>query len=151
MEEEFDLKRFLYYFVWTLVIGFIAYMGTIIEADIAETARQSFNPFPRVLFVALFPVILGFLMRLPKFLLERKEHRPAGFDWFKFLAVGVPSLYVVAMTFLPFTSLGVPIPFFMLTSETSLTAIATTAGIVFGYVFLDSFHKTEAADRKDVS
>lgn len=144
------MKRFAYYFAWTLAIGFIVYIGTLIEANIAETAQETYNLFPRLLFISIFPVILGFLMRLPKFLLEMKQQRFAGFDWFKFLAVGVPSLYFVLMTFLPFTSLGVQIPSFMLTSQTSLATIATTAGIVFGYVLLDSFHKPEAASSKDV-
>ncbi|RLQ86613.1 hypothetical protein [Planomicrobium sp. Y74] len=144
------MKRFLYYFVWTAAIGFIVYIGTVIEANIAETAQETYDMFPRLLFISIFPVILGFLMRLPKFLLERREPRAAGFDWFKFLAVGVPSLYFVLMTFLPYTSLGVQIPSFMLTSQTSLATIATTAGIVFGYVLLDSFHKPEAANRKEV-
>lgn len=144
------MKRFIYYFAWTLTIGFIVYIGTVIEESIAETARETYELFPRLLFISIFPVILGFLMRLPKFLLERKEQRFAGFDWFKFLAVGVPSLYFVLMTFLPFTSLGVQMPTFMLTSETRLTTIAYTAGIVFGYVLLDSFHKPDPAHTKDV-
>lgn len=144
------MKRFIYYFAWTLAIGFIVYIGTIIEAEIAATAQETYDLFPRLLFISIFPVILGFIMRLPKFLLEMKQQRSAGFDLFKFLAVGVPSLYFVLMTFLPFTSLGIQMPSFMLTSETSLTAIAYTAGIVFGYVLLDSFHKPEVSHSKDV-
>lgn len=142
------MKRFVYYFAWTLAIVFIVYIGTVIEANIVETARETYELFPRVLFVAIFPVILGFLMRLPRFLLERKEQKFGGFDWFKFLAVGVPSLYFVVMTFLPYTSIGAGIPSFMMTSQTSLTTIAYTAGIVFGYVLLDSFHKPHAAQAK---
>lgn len=142
------MKRFVYYFAWTLAIVFIVYIGTVIEANIVETARETYELFPRVLFVATFPVILGFLMRLPRFLLERKEQKFRGFDWFKFLAVGVPSLYFVVMTFLPYTSIGAAIPSFMMTSQTSLTTIAYTAGIVFGYVLLDSFHKTDVAEAK---
>ncbi len=145
------MKRFVYYFAWTLAIGFIVYIGTVIEANIADTARKTYEVFPRLLFISIFPVILGFLMRLPKFLLERKEQKFTGFDWFKFLAVGVPSLYFVLMTFLPYTSLGVQIPSYMLTSQTSMTTIAYIAGIVFGYVLLDSFHKPAAAHSKDVS
>lgn len=144
------MKRFIYYFAWTIAIGFIVYIGTVIEANISETAQETYDLFPRLLFISIFPVILGFLMRLPKFLLEMKQRRFAGFDWFKFLAVGVPSLYFVLMTFLPYTSFGVQIPSFMLTSQTSMATIATTAGIVFGYVLLDCFHKPEAANSKDV-
>ncbi|WP_282020561.1 hypothetical protein [Planomicrobium okeanokoites] len=143
------MKRFVYYFAWTLAIVFIVYIGTVIEANIVETARETYELFPRVLFVAIFPVILGFLMRLPRFLLERKEQKFRGFDWFKFLAVGVPSLYFVVMTFLPYTSIGAAIPSFMMTSQTSLTTIAYTAGIVFGYVLLDSFHKPDVAQAKN--
>lgn len=142
------MKRFVYYFAWTLAIVFIVYIGTVIEANIVETARETYELFPRVLFVAIFPVILGFLMRLPRFLLERKEQKFRGFDWFKFLAVGVPSLYFVVMTFLPYTAIGAGIPSFMMTSQTSLTTIAYTAGIVFGYVLLDSFHKPDVAQTK---
>ncbi|QHJ70665.1 hypothetical protein [Planococcus halotolerans] len=145
------MKRFLYYLIWTLVIGFIVYMGTLIQADISETASQNFILLPPIVFLALFPVVIGVLMRLPKFLLERKERRAIGFDWFKFLAVGLPSLYVVLMTFLPFTSLRLRIPSYMLTSEYAMTTIAAIAGIVFGYILLDCFHKPEAASSKNVS
>lgn len=145
------MKRFLYYLVWTLAIGFIIYVGTLIQGNIAEAARATYEVLPSLLFLAIFPVIVGLLLRLPKFLLERKERRSAGFDWFKFLAVGLPSLFFVLMTFLPYTSIGVPIPAYMLSSEYSFTIIATIAGIVFGYVLLDCFHKPGAVSSKDVS
>lgn len=146
------MKRFLYYFIWTLAIGFIVYIGTIIEGNISEAASVNYDVLPPLMFLAIFPVIIGLLLRLPRFLLERKERREPGFDWLKFLAVGLPSLYVVLMTFLPFTSLGegwLLIPTFMTTSGNSITTIATIAGLVFGYVLLDCFNKTRAASSKD--
>lgn len=144
------MKRFLYYFIWTLVIGYIVYLGTLWHGQIIETGRANFDLLRPQLFLALFPVAIGLLLRLPKFLLERSGRMERGFDWFKFLAVGLPSLYVVVMTFLPFTSLAIPIPAFILSSENTISTMTTIAGVVFGYVLLDSFHKTEEAASKEV-
>ncbi|WP_443258476.1 hypothetical protein [Virgibacillus sp. L01] len=70
-------------------------------------------------------------------IIEIKVKKLRGFDWIKFVAVGIPALFIAIAPILIYRNL-----FFVndliLYGNTTLT---TTAGIVFGYVFIDSFKK----------
>ncbi|WP_235318395.1 hypothetical protein [Planococcus sp. CAU13] len=121
------------------MIGIIVYFGMQLQELAIEKSRMTFTVFPRQLFYALFPVIIGLLIRTPKFILQRKSNGPLKFDWILFAAVGLPTLYVVVMTFLPFSPLGagwLRIPEIISIGGATVPAIA---GLVFGYVLLDSF------------
>lgn len=133
------MKRFLYYFIWTVVIGFIVYFGMQLQELAVERSRMSFTVFPRQVYYALFPVVIGLLIRTPKFILQWKSSRSLTFDWIIFAAVGLPTLYIVVMTFLPFSPLGEG--WLRLPELISIggATVPTIAGLVFGYVLLDSF------------
>lgn len=140
------MKRFLYYFIWTLAIGFVLYGGMQLQLKLAERAQLLFEPFPLQLFIALFPVAIGLLIRTPKLLLQIKENRAWKFDWILFAATGLPALYLVVMTFLPFSAIGegwLPVHLFLYINGSTVTTIA---GLVFGYVLLDSFKSVKAAE-----
>lgn len=142
------MKRFLYYFVWTLTVGFILYIGMQLQDLVVERSQMTFNPFPFQAYMALFPVVIGLLIRMPKFLLQIKKRDSLTYDWIKFTAIGLPTLYVVVMTFLPFSPLGegwLPIPSFLLFGGAT---IPTIAGLVFGYIVLASFKATNASKSK---
>lgn len=126
------IKRFLYYFIWTVVIGLVIYGGLLYQIQLNETAQQTYNMLGLLRFAVIFPVIIGLLLRLPTTIIEVKEKKINSFDWSKFLAVGVPTFLVLLMLFIPFIPILSP---FM------SSTIPTIAGIVFGYVLLDSFSK----------
>lgn len=148
-KEEILLKRFLYYFIWTIAIGFVLYVGMQLQLQVAERAQLTFNIFPLHLYIALFPVIIGLLVRTPKFILQLKERKSWTFDWILFAAVGLPALYLVIMTFLPFSPLGrwLPIHMFLYINGSTVTTIA---GLVLGYMMLDSFKIKSMAKSEEV-
>ncbi len=133
------MKRFLSYLSWTLVIGIVLYYGMQLQEQIIEQSKMTFNPFPRQAYIALFPVGIGLLINAPKVLLHMKNKTDWTYDWIKFAAIGLPTLYLVVMTFLPFSPIGagrVTLPMHVFFSETTVTTIA---GLVFGYIALASF------------
>ncbi|GGD15075.1 hypothetical protein [Pontibacillus salipaludis] len=98
------------------------------------------RPAASLLFAALFPVGIGVLLRLPKFILEVMARTPWTFDWIRGLAVGVPALVIVVWSTLPLTPYGegMRMPDLILVGHPTLTTIA---GVVLGYLMLDAFKK----------
>ncbi|MFD2043049.1 hypothetical protein ACFSTA_01865 [Ornithinibacillus salinisoli] len=96
---------------------------------------------PVVLFGTIFPIVIGLFLRLPKLLIEIKQNKQWTFDWIKFIAIALPSCYILSMSVLPFSSLGVnsiKIPEIIMIGSPTIQIIA---GVVFGYTFLDSLKK----------
>lgn len=141
------MKRFFYYFIWSIAIILVVYLGLQLQQVLDERTDMTFNPIPYWIYVTIFPVVIGLLLRTPKFMLERKQHRIQGFDWSKFLAVGIPAFIVLVLSLLPFLPFeNVAYPEFY--SRISLllfssTTAQTIAGLVFGYTLLDSFKSEE--------
>lgn len=124
--------------MWTLVIGLILYLGMYLQSQVAEKSQMTFNLFPIQLYIALFPVVIGALLRTPKFILQRINSGDWTYNWIKFAAIGLPSLYIVLMTFVPFAPIAeglLPIPNILFFGGTT---VPTVAGLVFGYTVLAS-------------
>jgi|SRR5699024_3730819 len=132
---EISIKRFLYYFGWTIMIGFIIYWGMKYQSQLEETAKREFELFPVIIFAAIFPVVIGLLLRFPKLIIEIRENKQWTFDWVRFVAIALPSLFIITMSILPYSY---PITEIILIGGPTITTIA---GIVFGYVLLDSVKK----------
>lgn len=138
---EVSIKRLVYYFVWTIMIGFIIYWGMKYQSRLEEIAKNEFELLPVIMFSAIFPIVIGLLLRLPKLIIEIKENKQWTFDWIRFIAIAIPSLYIIIMSILPYSPLSkgsIPIPDIILIGGSTVT---TVAGIVFGYVLLDSLKK----------
>lgn len=150
-----NMKRFFYYFTWSLAICLVVYLGLQLQQALDERTQMTFNPIPFWIFVTVFPVAIGVLLRAPKFMLERQQRRIRGFDWSKFLAVGMPALAVLFLSVLPFLSLGDGVyPEFYYQINLLLfssTTAQTIAGIVFGYILLDSFKSEERGFQETTS
>ncbi|MGM0896984.1 MAG: hypothetical protein ACQEV0_03740 [Bacillota bacterium] len=149
------MKRFFYYFIWSIAIAFIVYMGLQLQELLNERTQMTFNLVPYWIYVTIFPVVIGLLLRTPKFMLERKERRIRGFDWSKFLAVGLPAFVVLMLSilpFLPFENMAYP-EFYTQISLIlfSSTTAQTIAGLVFGYILLDSFKSEERGFQESTS
>lgn len=74
--------------------------------------------------------------------MEIKDKKEWSFNWIKVIAIGIPALYIASLPILSYSSFGMN---FLFVKELMLienTTLITTAGIVFGYVLLDSFKKT---------
>ncbi|NLP52564.1 hypothetical protein HC179_17860 [Bacillus sp. RO1] len=129
------MRKFLWYFVWTVVIGFIYYAGSRYELYLLNKAQMNYNFWPQVIFATLFPILIGILLRLPKLLKEIKQEKTWSVNWMKLLAVGIPTLYVSFIPVLLLSNLIMYIPFVM---DIIHLDLSTLAGLVFGYVLLDS-------------
>ncbi|WP_404469501.1 hypothetical protein [Sutcliffiella horikoshii] len=129
------MKNFFKYFFWTVVIGFIYYAGSRYELHLLNEAQMNYNFWPQVIFAALFPILIGILLRLPKLIKEIQEEKAWSVNWMKLLAVGLSTLYVSLVPVLSLTGLFRYMPFAM---DIIHLDLATLAGVVFGYVLLDS-------------
>jgi len=132
------VKRFLYNLGCTVVIGFLLYFGLMYKVDLKEEVDMTYNMKPLIIFSTIYPIIIGLLLRLPKLFLEIKERKHWTFNWTKVIPIGLPALYIALLPSLVFLT-GIK---FLFAKELifldSSSVITTTAGIVFGYVLLDS-------------
>lgn len=136
------MRKFFYYFGWTIVIGIIIYLGAKYQFQLKQDYMKNFEVLSFVLFSSIFPIGIGILLRLPKFIIEMKENRQWTFDWAKFLGIGLPSFGVLFMCVFLFTPAGKNIPPYVPEIMYSgNSTIQTIAGVVFGFILLDSVKK----------
>ncbi|KQL37451.1 hypothetical protein [Psychrobacillus sp. FJAT-21963] len=137
------MKRFLFIFFSTAVIGIIFYLGMDYQVKLREESAITFNLKPFLIFASIFPVLFGLLLRLPKLIIEIKNKKQWAFDWIKFITVGIPSLYISMLPLLAFYTTNLFFSkAFILLGDTTFTSIA---GIVFGYVLLDSLKSNNSS------
>ena len=133
------MKRFIIYLVWVIIIGFAIYCGLIFRNYLTKGEEISLETYPIMLFTYIFPILTGILLRLPKFFAEKKGKKKWSFDWIKLITIGAPALYAAFLPLLYFTSFGEQLLFAHEVNLLGDTTILTTiAGLIFGYVFLDS-------------
>ncbi|WP_052158958.1 hypothetical protein [Halobacillus sp. BBL2006] len=145
------MKRFFYYFFFTIFIGLLIHFGMKYQVQLQEEAQTNFNLFPVVVFDSLFPILIGLLLRLPKLIIEIRAKKLWTFDWIKFTSIAIPALYITTMSILPYSPLAnryIAIPKIILIGSPTITTIA---GIVFGYILLDSIKKEESPNYLDSS
>lgn len=131
------MKRFIYYAVWTVVIGFALYQGSEYQSYLTKQAETTYEIKPRVIFTTIFPILVGMLLKLPELWIQRLSTK-WGVDWPKLIVVGIPSLYISLELLLSFTPLAPYLPFLFYISTTGYPTLPMVSGIVFGYIVLDS-------------
>lgn len=121
----------------TLVVGLLLYLGMEYQMKLRNEMAVTFNSEPVFIYSTIFPILIGMLFRLPKLILEIKDKKRWSFDWMKAVIIGLPSLYIGIVPILAFYFPGNMLfpQFELLLGHTYFTSIA---GIVFGYVLLDS-------------
>ncbi|MGD6834541.1 hypothetical protein ACQCT5_20490 [Sutcliffiella halmapala] len=132
------MRKFIKYFFWTVLIGFIYYLGLRYQFHLKEDAQRNYNILPVVIYETLFPILLGILLRLPRLIKEIKEDKEWSVNWVKLITVGLPTLYIAFVPLLFFTILGKYLPFML---EIVHLDVSTISGLIFGYVLLDSVKK----------
>ncbi|WP_391122284.1 hypothetical protein [Psychrobacillus sp. L3] len=141
------MKRFLFIFFSTVVIGIIFYLGMKYNVNLKREMATTFNMMPFLISTSIFPVFIGLLLRLPKLIIEIKEKKQWSFDWIKVIIIGIPSLYIAM---LPLLSISYGTNLFM-SAEFVLsggTAYTSIAGIIFGYILLDSLKNHNSSTNK---
>ena len=89
---------------------------------------------PIVIFDIIFPIIIGLLVHLPKFIMDVKENITFTFDWVKFSVFAIPTLFVLITFFLSFSGYIIA-PHFIIIGSVRLVTIC---GFILGYFILDS-------------
>lgn len=131
------MKRLLYYLLWLVIISVVLYAGLEYQAQLQENAATTYNQIPVIQFMAVFPVLIGILLRLPKLVLQIRKNKSWTFDWVKLIAIALPAGYIALLPILYF-ALEIPLFLAMEVMTTGIPVMTTTAGIVFGYILLDS-------------
>ncbi len=136
------MKRFMYYFVWVLFIGFICYLGSHYYMSLKSIAKETFDNKLFFIYSLIFPVIIGMLLKLPVLVKDIKQQKKWTFDWVKLLAIGTPTFFIVTSPvwiylIWTYTSFGEHSIFTDLLRITSNTPFTTAAGIALGYCLLD--------------
>ncbi|WP_047985550.1 hypothetical protein [Ornithinibacillus californiensis] len=136
------MKRFLYYFGCTLVVGIVLYIGVKYQTHLQIEGQKTFEPQSYIAFKSVFPIIIGVILGLPKLILVAKEKTEWTFDWIKAMVIGLPTLYVTILPIIAFdTPFGANLPFVSEVLTLGHTMIVTTTGIIFGYVLIDSLKR----------
>ena len=139
------MKRFMYYFVWVLFIGFICYLGSQYHVSLKSISQETFdNKF--FIYSLVFPVIIGMLLKLPVLVKDIQQQKKWIIDWVKLLAIGAPTFFIVTSPvwiylIWTYTSLGEHSIFTDFLRITISTPFTTAAGIVLGYCLLDILKK----------
>lgn len=141
------MKRFLFIFLSTVIVGGVFYMGMDYQMRLRERSAIVFDIKPFIIFASIFSIFMGMLLRLPKLIIEIKDKKRWSIDWVKVLVIGIPSIYI-AMIRLLAIAYGKNLLFFnevMLLGDFTFTYIA---GVIFGYVLLDSLKSNDSSNDK---
>lgn len=117
------------------------------QMELREKSAIIFDMKPYITFASIFPIFIGLLLRLPKLIIEINDKKRWSFDWMKVIVIGIPSLYIAIIPLLAIV-IGPNWLFtktFLLLGDMSFTAIA---GVIFGYVLLDSLKSNDTPARK---
>ena len=141
------MKRFLFLFFSTVVIGTIFYLGMEYQVRLREQSAIKFDLKPYIIYASIFPVFIGMLLRLPKLIIEIKDKRKWSFDWVKVLTIGIPSLYIAMIPLLAIF-FGTNLLFSKMFMFLGASTFTSMAGLVFGYVLLDSLKSNNSSTNK---
>lgn len=141
------MKRFLFIFLSTVIVGGVFYMGMDYQMRLRERSAIVFDIKPFIIFTSIFSIFMGMLLRLPKLIIEIKDKKRWSIDWVKVLVIGIPSIYIALIRLLAIVY-GKNLLFFnevMLLGDFTFTYIA---GVIFGYVLLDSLKSNDSSNDK---
>ncbi|WP_427137560.1 hypothetical protein [Psychrobacillus psychrodurans] len=142
------MKRFLFIFFSTAVIGFVFYFGMDYQMRLREKSAIIFDIKPYISFASFFSIFIGMLLRLPKLILEIRDKQRWSFDWMKIIVIGIPSLYI-AMIPLFALVYGMNLWFSNVVMLVGDITFTTIAGVIFGYVLLDSLNSKASTTNKN--
>lgn len=72
------------------------------QIQLEEKASITFTMSSVLIFVTIYPMVIGMFLRLPKLIMEIKEKRQWTFDWIKFVSIGIPALFITTLPILSY-------------------------------------------------
>lgn len=130
------MQRWLKNLIWSFILILIFYAGSAIQTELQEYQNIYYRVMPNLVFSVLFPIFVGIMLRLPKLVTEIQEKKRWLIDWVKLIFIGIPTLFIAIGPFA--TWYFVPLflkEFWYVGSTPTIMAIA---GVIFGYLLLDS-------------
>ncbi|TFB19497.1 hypothetical protein E3U55_10040 [Filobacillus milosensis] len=137
-----NIIRFLVYFLSILIVCAYALVMDHYFLIIKQYANATFNILPLILFIAISPILIGMLLKIPHLILNWKETE-WGFDWVKFLSIGLITLLFIIHYIMSYFNSMIEMPQYI--AFTIPDQLLTVFGVVFGYVLLSCirYDKTE--------
>jgi len=142
--------RFISYFGYAVFIGYIMLWGSSIQHRLRHITATTFNSVPELLFTVAFPLLMGILIALPRFIANAKNKGEWKIDWAKLLGVGLPAFYIATYPIIYFVVLPRTLGNAMFSSYTHFIALNmsymlhTVSGVVLGYLILSVIHKEKS-------
>jgi len=142
LKKNYWLSYFLYLVIFSAYIFFSSKMFHILN----EQRRNTFELVPGLIWSTVIFVVLGVLLGMEKFILERRKEGYWEVNLPKVILLGIPSLYLafgVFLNYLPleFATQTLTYPLrFVLESNSSFWSIFQ---MIFGYIVVTSFYKVE--------
>jgi len=135
------LKRSVGIFLYVLFIGLMTGLGENYGMHLRKIGSATFNNYPVFVFLTIFPIIIGILLGLPRFINELKKEGIWKWDWVKFLAAGLPTLYISLFYALAYSPISRYIYLDMHVFLASSKIMVYLAGMAFGYLLLSTPYK----------
>lgn len=138
-----NIKRFIKSLLFIIFIIYVLVKGMEWERHLKLLTRITYNPYPHLLFLSIFPPIIGMLLALPDFITKARKQGLWYINWVILISMGIPTFYVAispALYFSPISNYLPPIG--NLTFIYSQTP-QIICGVIFGYVLLSVFDKRD--------
>ena len=143
------LKQFIILFSYTISAIYIYVLGEGYQRYLRRIASSTFNiNYLTIAFYTVFPIVIGLLISLPSFVMEVRKKGKWQINWVKFIAVGIPVLYVTIFPLVGFTLGGsflfnavYPLPLRM---AFGLYMPSKLSGVIFGYILLNVFYRVDS-------
>lgn len=135
-------NRFVAHFLHMVLAIYILILGVYWDTQLQMLVGQTYYPYPYIFYIVCFPFLLGVVLAMPKFIILLKSRGNWRFDWIKFTAMGIPTLFVAISPILYFSPIGEYIPQIRLVITRSLIPQIVCA-IIFSYQLLSSLYKQQ--------
>lgn len=136
-----ELKRFLRLFLYTIFVIIVYFIG---ERYLLYLRRLWSSPFSSdlyMIFLTIFPIIIGLIISLPRFVNEMQKKGKWKIDWIKFFAIGIPVLYITIFPLVRVLSYyiggsNLPLLNALYRSPITIYLPVKNSGVVLGYLLL---------------
>ncbi|MGI8314107.1 hypothetical protein [Halobacillus mangrovi] len=119
-----------------MLIFFFTYSASIIDKNLQEIAKQTFQVYPYILFNQFAYVPIGLILGFGYWITQKKREGSWKMDKIRLTIIGLPALYFLLVPYI--VNVEPLFPLLMMTNS-SLSGVIQ---VVVGYIFITSFHKS---------
>ncbi len=131
------MNKVLSYWLYAIFFGAIVIWGSNEGQTLSIEFSQTFSPYSLYLFMAFYPIFIGFLLGFPKLISHFRRAGKWKVDWHRILGLALPTFLLNITALLSVTPVS---KYFIGWSKFVLDKqVLTISGIVCGYVLASSF------------